>query len=168
MFLLDKLGTWGKFHVLIWRSIFYFGSAFFCCITNVNIIRSNCASFYFSLHHGMPWKHPSSKIQNQKFKIITLIWFIIVDTEEDEIDLVYAERNVLQEEATTVEAETITVDRFRQRFIGTVDRTTYSPGSHMLEVANGDSKSEHPKYKAPPPPPRQRRTSSSSTTIKVL
>ena len=38
--------------------------------------------------------------------------------EEDEIDVVYAERNVLQEEATTVQAETITVDRFRQRFIG--------------------------------------------------
>ena len=47
------------------------------------------------------------------------LWFIDPDDlEEDEIDVVYAERNVLQEEATTVQAETITVDRFRQRFIG--------------------------------------------------
>ena len=103
--------------------------------------------------------------------------------DEDEIDVVYAERNVLQEEATTVQAETITVDRFRQRFIGTVDRV--SGGKNFAEKSNvvlGLEKSganstancndlinseQHPKYKAPPPPPRQRRTSSSSTTIKV-
>ena len=39
--------------------------------------------------------------------------------------MVYAERNVLQEEATTVQAETITVDRFRQRFIGKNQKIKY-------------------------------------------
>lgn len=88
------------------------------------------------------------------------------DEDEDDIDVVYAERNVLQEEATTVEAETITVDRFRQRFIGTVDR---SSGKKAINAVNNDlmNSEQHPKYKAPPPPPRQRRTSSSSTTIKA-
>jgi len=101
------------------------------------------------------------------------------ELEEDEIDVVYAERNVLQEEATTVQAETITVDRFRQRFIGTVDRNGNKNGSknfveksNVLEIGIGNrddliNSVEHPKYKAPPPPPRQRRTSSSSTTIKA-
>ena len=40
------------------------------------------------------------------------------DEEEDDFDnTMYAERNVLQEEATTVEAERISIDRFRQRFL---------------------------------------------------
>ena len=51
--------------------------------------------------------------------------------EEDEIDVVYAERNVLQEEATTVQAETITVDRFRQRFIGKNQKIKLSMYIHV-------------------------------------
>lgn len=81
--------------------------------------------------------------------------------DQDEIDMVYAERNVLHEEATTVEAETITVDRFRQRFCNT-NLSERSQSSFGIE-----NNEDHPKYKAPPPPPRQRRTSSSSTIIKV-
>ena len=79
---------------------------------------------------------------------------------DDEIDMVYAERNVLHEEATTVEAETITVDRFRQRFCN----NTAEKNQTFSEKANLE---QQPKYKAPPPPPRQRRTSSSSTILKV-
>ena len=79
---------------------------------------------------------------------------------DDEIDMVYAERNVLHEEATTVEAETITVDRFRQRFCN----NTAEKNQNFSEKANLE---QQPKYKAPPPPPRQRRTSSSSTILKV-
>ncbi len=97
----------------------------------------------------------------------------------------YAERNVLHEEATTVEAETITVDRFRQRFGGGSNAdNTNSIGGSRSSLANGGQNSfdaqilgSNPgggtpygagsKYKAPPPPPRQRRTSSSSSTIKV-
>ena len=74
--------------------------------------------------------------------------------------MVYAERNVLHEEATTVEAETITVDHFRQRFCN----NTAEKNKNFSEKANLE---QQPKYKAPPPPPRQRRTSSSSTILKV-
>lgn len=97
----------------------------------------------------------------------TLYDLLDPDEDEDDLDVVYAERNVLQEEATTVEAETITVDRFRQRFIGTVDRSSAKKAA--LNGVNNDlmNSEQHPKYKAPPPPPRQRRTSSSSTTIKA-
>ena len=82
---------------------------------------------------------------------------------EVEEEYVYAERNVLQEEATTVEAETITVDKFRQRFC-THNNTMEKSSSSQI---NENHESSHPKYKAPPPPPRQRRTSSSSNTFKV-
>lgn len=34
---------------------------------------------------------------------------------EDDLEAMYAERNVLQEEALTVETEQISIDRFRQR-----------------------------------------------------
>ena len=94
---------------------------------------------------------------------------------DDEIDMVYAERNVLHEEATTVEAETITVDRFRQRFCNTTEKgQKFSENANNISVSvsnnnlNSDQQQQQqPKYKAPPPPPRQRRTSSSSTIIKV-
>jgi hypothetical protein len=81
----------------------------------------------------------------------------------------YAERNVLQEEATTVEAETITVDRFRQRFGGHADQNNHHElrSQKMAESTKMVEDLMVPKYKAPPPPPRQRRTSSSSTIIKV-
>ena len=84
-----------------------------------------------------------------------------MDEEYEVEDLIYAERNVLQEEATTVEAETITVDKFRQRFChtNTIEKSPSIPENTHLE--------SHPKYKAPPPPPRQRRSSSSSNTFKV-
>ena len=83
-----------------------------------------------------------------------------MEEEYEEEEYVYAERNVLQEEATTVEAETITVDKFRQRFC----HNTMEKGPKIVENANVDS---HPKYKAPPPPPRQRGSSSTSSTFKV-
>ena len=97
---------------------------------------------------------------------------------DDEIDMVYAERNVLCEEATTVEAETITVDRFRQRFCNTTEKgQKFSENANNnitisnINLNNSDQnlnqQQQQPKYKAPPPPPRQRRTSSSSTIIKV-
>ena len=79
-----------------------------------------------------------------------------MEEEYPEEEYLYAERNVLQEEATTVEAETITVDKFRQRFC----HNTIEKGQKSVENAN-DS---HPKYKAPPPPPRQRQNTS---TFKV-
>ena len=82
---------------------------------------------------------------------------------EVEEEYVYAERNVLQEEATTVEAETITVDKFRQRFCTHNNTMEKSPS----QMSSENHESSHPKYKAPPPPPRQRRTSSSSNTFKV-
>ncbi len=94
----------------------------------------------------------------------------------------YAERNVLHEEATTVQAETITVDRFRQRFCPgsppvTGSASCLDTGSRGSLVSGSTSFDSHmtannnlggvSRYKAPPPPPRQRRTSSSSSNIKV-
>ena len=108
---------------------------------------------------------------------INIFFFLISDLPDDEIDMVYAERNVLHEEATTVEAETITVDRFRQRFCNTTEKgqqkfseNTNNISSNTNLNTNSDQNQQNqqqPKYKAPPPPPRQRRTSSSSTIIKV-
>ena len=103
--------------------------------------------------------NPKTK-QMSTYTIIKLTRISCTDP-DDEIDMVYAERNVLHEEATTVEAETITVDRFRQRFC---NNNTAEKSQNFTENANND---QQPKYKAPPPPPRQRRTSSSSTIIKV-
>ncbi|TRY74025.1 hypothetical protein TCAL_01540 [Tigriopus californicus] len=44
----------------------------------------------------------------------------------EEIDVMYAERNVLQEEATTVESERISISRFRQRFCPSTNESTKS------------------------------------------
>ena len=110
---------------------------------------------------------------------INIFFLLISDLPDDEIDMVYAERNVLHEEATTVEAETITVDRFRQRFCNTTEKgqQKFSENTNNITISsntnlntNSDQSQQNqqqPKYKAPPPPPRQRRTSSSSTIIKV-
>ena len=42
---------------------------------------------------------------------------------EDDLEAMYAERNVLQEEALTVETEQISIDRFRQRFVGSTSNS---------------------------------------------
>lgn len=66
--------------------------------------------------------------------------------EYDDIEAMYAERNVLQEEATTVQAERISIGGFKQRFCG-------SSGSSDLPAVTS-TRGPRNETAAPPPPPR--------------
>lgn len=52
----------------------------------------------------------------------------------EEIDVMYAERNVLQEEATTIESERISISRFRQRFCPSTNESTKSQTNSSSDI----------------------------------